>query len=155
MPLYQSATAPGSKANGAGLPLRSGILYPDVMQRILVVDDEAPIRSVIAEALSDEGYEVAEATNGLDALEKVGQFHPNAIVLDLMMPIMDGWTFVERLRADGRRAEIVVISAANALHDSAERLHARGVRAVLAKPFDLMALLGVVERLTGGPAQHA
>ncbi|MBV9173586.1 MAG: response regulator, partial [Chloroflexi bacterium] len=62
--------------------------------RVLVVDDEPVIREVVAEALEFEGYAVETATNGAEALAKVRAHAPQAIVLDLMMPVMDGWAFL-------------------------------------------------------------
>src|SRR5579864_7739102 len=116
--------------------------------RILVVDDDPLIRSTVAELLGDEGYTVFQAGDGTEALRAFQQFVPDAIVLDLMMPILDGWQFVDRLRRvpDWREVPIVVMSATHGLHESAERLHAMGVRAVLAKPFDVDALIAIVHR---------
>lgn len=116
-------------------------------RRVLVVDDEDMIRDFVAEALSDEGYDVEVARNGQEALEKARQRPPHAIVLDLMMPIMDGWTFVDRSRREpwSSNVPIVVMSAATGLAATARDL---GVRACLAKPFDLDALIGAVDRLT-------
>jgi CheY-like chemotaxis protein len=116
--------------------------------RILVVDDDPLIRSTVAELLADEGYRVYQAGDGAEALRAVQQVVPNAIVLDLMMPVLDGWQFVDRLRSmpDWRDVPVVVMSATHALHESAERLHAMGVRAVLAKPFDVDALIAIVQR---------
>jgi CheY-like chemotaxis protein len=116
--------------------------------RVLVVDDDPVIRSTVAELLLDEGYAVDQAADGAEALEVVARSVPNAIVLDLMMPVLDGWAFVERCRAVAatRDVPIVVMSATHSLHESAERLHAMGVRAVVAKPFDVDALIAIVQR---------
>jgi CheY-like chemotaxis protein len=116
--------------------------------RVLVVDDDPVIRSTVAELLLDEGYQVQEAGDGAEALEIVRASTPNAIVLDLMMPVLDGWAFVDHCRADPTCADvpIVVMSATHGLHQTAERLHAMGVRAVLAKPFDVEALIAIVQR---------
>jgi CheY-like chemotaxis protein len=62
-------------------------------QRVLVVEDEPDIRDALADALAGEGYAVAVASNGLEALARARSFHPDLIVLDLMMPVMDGWDF--------------------------------------------------------------
>jgi CheY-like chemotaxis protein len=113
-----------------------------------VVDDDPVIRSTVAELLLDEGYEVEQAGDGAQALHLVKGSMPAAIVLDLMMPVLDGWAFVERCRALPESADvpIVVMSATHGLHETAERLHAMGVRAVMAKPFDVDALIAIVQR---------
>ena len=113
---------------------------------VLVVDDDETIRTTVAEALEFEGYAVACATNGAEALELVRQQRPQAIVLDLMMPVMDGWQFLEHCRADARCAgtPVLVISASRQLPRAAAGL---GVKGCITKPFDLDVLLGAVERL--------
>jgi CheY-like chemotaxis protein len=113
-----------------------------------VVDDDALIRRTVAELLLDEGYAVDQARDGAEALGLMRDLAPNAIVLDLMMPVLDGWQFVDRIRGvpEYRDVSIVVMSATHRLHESAERLHAMGVRAVVAKPFDVDALIAIVQR---------
>ena len=116
--------------------------------RVLVVDDDPVIRSTVAELLVDEGYKVEQAGDGKQALQLVRQSTPDAIVLDLMMPVLDGWAFVDQCRMVPQCADvpIVVMSATHGLHETAERLHAMGVRAVVAKPFDVDALIAIVQR---------
>ena len=118
------------------------------MPQILVVEDDASIRGLVSEVLRDDGYEVSEASNGVEALEALGERLPDLIVLDLMMPIMDGWTFVEECRRSRVCDEvpIVVTSASHDLPSIAERLRSFGVRTCLAKPFDVDGLLTLVER---------
>ena len=116
-------------------------------KRVLVVEDEAAIRMVVADALGDEGYEVLTATNGAEALEVVRASEPHAVVLDLMMPVLDGWGFLEACRQERLCAEtrVLVVSAYRKLAEAApEELHAHDF---LAKPFELDTLLGAVARL--------
>lgn len=117
------------------------------MPQILVVEDDAAIRALVSEVLRDDGYDVSEASNGAEALEYVGGHRPDLIVLDLMMPVMDGWSFVEECRRSARCREvpIVVTSASHDLSRTADRLRSYGVRTCLAKPFDLDGLLALVE----------
>jgi len=117
-------------------------------RRILVVEDDHEIRSTLVELLQDEGYAVEAAGDGKKALEIVGRLPPSAILLDLMMPVMDGWAFLSECRADPRCREIpiVVMSAAYNLPASIKQLTNHGVRAVIAKPFDVQALLRLVRR---------
>jgi two-component system chemotaxis response regulator CheY len=116
-----------------------------VGKRVLVVDDDASIRELLATALEDDGYEVVPATNGEDALSVVERWRPDVIVLDLMMPVMDGWTFAKRLR-ERHEIPIVVLSAAN---DLARHAKTVGATDGIAKPFDLDQLLPIVARAAG------
>ena len=115
-------------------------------RRVLVVDDDDLIRATVADALEFEGYEVVTATNGVEALEQVRTSRPNAVLLDLMMPVMDGWTFMEHCRREELCAEtpVLVMSAYRHLAEAASNLAAN---ACIAKPFDLDVLLGAVERI--------
>jgi len=119
-----------------------------VKPQILVVEDDDAIRGLVSEVLRDDGYEVSEASNGVEALARVGAQRPDLIVLDLMMPVMDGWQFVEECRRQEvcEDVPIVVTSASHDLPKTAERLRAFGVRTCLAKPFDVEGLLALVER---------
>jgi CheY-like chemotaxis protein len=110
------------------------------------VDDEEPIRSTLTEAFELEGYAVRSASNGLEAFDVMRRFRPGAIVLDLMMPVMNGWEFLEQCQGDDECSEtpVLVISAYSKLPKEAARL---GVKACIAKPFDLDVLLGAVDRV--------
>ena len=121
-------------------------------RRILVVDDEAAIRELVAELMADEGYVVDQAADGAAALLKVGQARPDVVVLDLMMPVMDGWTFARELHAatPGANIPIVVTSASPDLSRAAEELRPYGVRAGIAKPFDLDVLLAAIAHVARG-----
>src|SRR6266496_3627951 len=81
--------------------------------RVLVVGDEAVIRQLIVINLELEGFEVHQAADGLDALDKAREIDPDVVTLDVMMPRLDGWATAQRLRADPStcRARIVFISA--------------------------------------------
>jgi DNA-binding response OmpR family regulator len=107
--------------------------------RVLVVEDDAPILSMIVDELTHLGFEVDTATNGAEALEQVVVQRPDAIVLDLMLPVLHGWAFVEQYleHTGGHFIPIVVVSAAGAVTRSMEAL---GVRYFLPKPIDLEQL---------------
>ena len=116
---------------------------------ILIVDDDPDILQTLGLCLSTEGYRVLMASNGKEALEVLSNERPSAILLDLMMPVMDGWQFVAELEKRGwRRAPLLILSADRAVQGHAVKLRAE---AHLAKPFDLDELLGKVLQLTGGP----
>ena len=114
--------------------------------RILVVDDDTSIRSFVEMALDSVGYVVSTAGNGAEALAVTEQFQPDLILLDMRMPVMDGWTFAEKYRQQaGQHAPIVVITAATDAGQRAAEIEADGF---LGKPFDLDDLLGLVSRHT-------
>jgi len=116
---------------------------------ILVVDDDPAIRTTIADILGLEGYAVETAANGVEALDAVERQSPSVIVLDMRMPVMDGWTFARELEARAIRLPIIVITAAQNARHWAEEIRAD---AYLPKPFDLNDLLETVERLGARPA---
>jgi len=112
---------------------------------ILVVDDEADIRATVSAMLEIEGYDVAEASNGADALHVLEERRPDLILLDMRMPILDGWGFAAELRRRGHRTPIVVMTAArDAAHWAAEIAAA----AFVAKPFGFEDLIAAVERVS-------
>ena len=117
--------------------------------RILVVDDEPTLRAVIAEALAAEGYEVREAADGARALELLRREPVDAIVLDLMMPNVDGWALLRHTKADGHGPIGIVTMSAVMDQRASERLRALGVRYCLAKPFDIDDLIACVARVLG------
>jgi two-component system, chemotaxis family, chemotaxis protein CheY len=120
-------------------------------KRILVVDDEYTIRELIAETLHEAGYRVDTAANGTEALERMRQTLPDAIVLDVMMPRLDGRGFVEVARLEPALAAvpIVVVTAAYAGRSIAAQL---GVNACLTKPFELDDLVRTIERVIAAAA---
>jgi len=111
--------------------------------RVLVVDDDSGLRGMVATALEISGYTVCQAGHGLEALEALQRETPCVILLDLMMPVMDGWTFRQEQLAHPSFATIpvVVMSAHHRAHQAARDL---GATAYVAKPFDLDALLQIV-----------
>jgi CheY-like chemotaxis protein len=112
--------------------------------RILVVDDERDLRELTTAALEAEGHSVLVADNGARALELLAIHSVDAIVLDMMMPTLDGWGFIERHRElRGDNVGLVCVSAAMN-GPTAERLRALGVHSCVAKPFDLDELVGCV-----------
>jgi CheY-like chemotaxis protein len=136
MPL--PSPSPSSRDPGAQAPRRG----------VLIVDDDRDIRETLQEILEQEGYEVATAKDGLDALETARDERPAIILLDLFMPVMDGLEFRRRQLLDPALAEIpvVVVSAAAGIEDS---ISALGVAAHLEKPLRIEQLFEVVARYCG------
>ncbi len=118
-------------------------------RRVLVVEDDDAIRSLLDSALAAEGYEVRTAEHGGAALEVLELWSPHLILLDLMMPVLDGWGFRARQVAVLSWAAIPVI-VLSAAHDvSSRQAEVLTVAAVRAKPFDLDDLLASVGDLLG------
>jgi two-component system, chemotaxis family, chemotaxis protein CheY len=116
-------------------------------QPILVVDDDPAILATVVEILDLEGYSVETATNGREALQAVERTNPSLMLLDMRMPVMDGWGVARELRARGDRLPIVVMTAAQNARAWAEEIGAAGF---VAKPFELPQLLAVVKRVQTG-----
>jgi two-component system response regulator MprA len=113
---------------------------------ILVVDDDRAIRESLDRALALEGYRVVAATDGAQALELVAEQQPDVIVLDLMMPNVDGLTVCRRLRARRDRTPILMLTARTETSDRVSGLDA-GADDYLPKPFDLDELLARIRAL--------
>lgn len=116
------------------------------MTRVLVIEDESDIRNLLSDMLRESGFDVDLAPNGTVALGKMHKHLPDVVVLDLVMPVMDGWGFIETLRTQTKWSQvpILVVSAAHELPGAAKQL---GVGGALTKPFDLDHLVREVERL--------
>ncbi len=111
---------------------------------VLVVDDNLHIAATVATILQLEGYATETAANGQEALEKVEQHHPRVVLLDMRMPVLNGWDFAREIEARGLEVKIVVMSAARDAWAWAEQIHADGC---LTKPFGMDDLLSEVDRL--------
>lgn len=114
-------------------------------KKILIVEDDANIRDVLKLALEFEGYEVISAKNGKEGLELLLPTDPGLILLDLMMPVMNGWEFVEQLKQKNLFAKypVIVVSAYS------ERAKAIDCKAFVQKPLELEHLLDSVKENYG------
>ena len=112
---------------------------------VLVVDDDPAIRGLVGAALRSEGFDVDLAAHGREALEAIRARRPATVVLDLMMPVMDGFSFMAACEKEHLCSDVpfVVISAAQ---DAQRRLENVPVHAYLTKPFDLDDLVRTVGR---------
>ena len=115
------------------------------MSSILVIDDDPSILATIAEVLADEGYSVQTASNGAEGLATLSEHLPSLVLLDMRMPVLDGWGFMDALHKRGIQLPIVVMTAAQ---DARKWGLEIGAAESLAKPFDLINLLAIVDRLT-------
>jgi CheY-like chemotaxis protein len=113
------------------------------MATILIVDDERPLRDLLVAVFAGSGYRVIEASDGRRALELAAAEHPDAVISDVMMPLMSGLELCRRLKADEgtRGVRVVLMSAVDQ-----QRAEGAGADAFVAKPFDIDEL----ERLVDG-----
>ena len=111
---------------------------------VLVVDDDKDIRDLLSDALAAEGYSVLSARHGAEALERLHAMHADVILLDLMMPVMDGLAFMDAKNADPVIRDIPVIAMT-----AATRSHVEGAVTLMRKPFDLDLFLASVARCLG------
>jgi two-component system response regulator MprA len=114
--------------------------------RVLVVDDEPAVREALRRALALEGYDVELAENGAEALRKLGPSDPDLVVLDVLMPEVDGLAACRRLRADGNDVPVLMLTARAGIGDRVDGLDA-GADDYLVKPFALEELLARIRAL--------
>lgn len=119
---------------------------------ILVLEDETAIRRTIAAALRSCGHDIAAVETGLDAVAYVDAHRPDLVVLDLNLPVMDGWEFLQVFRKRPGCADVPVVVVTAERGVSASKL---GAQAFLGKPFDLEELLATVEALLLEPGVDA
>lgn len=119
------------------------------MSGVLVVEDDGDLLALMETVILDAGWPVRTAANGRAALERVAEAMPALVLLDMRMPVMDGWEFAAAFRERyGRAAPIVVVTAAENARARAEEIGAEGW---LAKPFDLEEVIGAIARHLGPP----
>jgi len=125
------------------------------MAKVLVVDDEPAIRLLLQSILAQEGHDIETAADGVEALSTVQRELPDVVLLDLAMPNMDGWHFLEELRTLGLRSRVrVIIVSATTDPESMARGQEEGVHERIAKPFDANAIVRTVEAVVQEPAEE-
>jgi two-component system, OmpR family, phosphate regulon response regulator PhoB len=142
---------PGGGAGG-GRPEESAPL-------VLLVDDEQAIRTICRVNLEGDGLVVSEAADGAEALQEIARKQPSLVLLDVMMPSVDGWTVAEQLAADDETRDIpVVFLSARAADEDRLRAQELGAVGYVIKPFDPLELAGIVrdvlERVAGGEREQ-
>ena len=133
---------PGS---APALPIPEAAEHPAPRRslRVLVADDDAGIRELLRDVLAAEGYEVAEAANGAEAVAQARSNPPAAVLMDLMMPILSGAEATVALKGDPRTSGILVVAMSAGRHLQT-LLHGIPVDGFISKPFDLPALVSVL-----------
>ena len=121
------------------------------MTRILLVEDHEEIWDFLSRRLKRRGYDVVIATDGQEGVDKARSEHPDIVLLDMNLPVMDGWTAAGIIKGDSSTAAVPIIAlTAHAMSGDREKAIAAGCDDYHAKPVDFSRLLGQIEALTGG-----
>jgi two-component system response regulator MprA len=121
------------------------------MAKVLLVDDEPDILLMLRMSFEDEGHEIVMAADGRMGLERLQEHRPDVVVLDMMMPVVDGWGVLEAKQVEGDTTPVIVVSAKSDPKDCRRALELGAVEYVV-KPFDLDRLLALVTAVAGEDA---
>ncbi len=115
---------------------------------ILIIDDEADLAVVLAQLIAGAGFGVVVASDGVDGLEKAKSLRPDAVILDVAMPKLDGWGFCERFRSDPsfKRTPVIILTAWLS-DDLTRKANAAGANGIMLKPYDEKKLIGRLREL--------
>jgi len=116
-------------------------------KRVLVIDDDLPLRGMLAAALRQHGFQVLLAGDGAEGQRALTIHNPDVILLDLAMPDVNGWDFLQRLQETGHLGKVPIIVVSAHVRVEPQALLQMGVSAILPKPFNLPDLLDVIEHL--------
>lgn len=128
--------------------VRSGRLADVERKRVLVIDDDLPLRGMLAAALRRHGFQVLLAGDGAEGQRALNIHHPNIILLDLAMPDVNGWDFLQRLQETGHLGKVPIIVLSAHVRVDPQALLQMGVTAILPKPFNLPELIELIEHLS-------
>ena len=117
-------------------------------KRVLVIDDDLPLRGMLAAALRQHGFQVLLAGDGAEGQRALTIHHPDVVLLDLAMPDVNGWDFLQRLQETGHLGKVPIVVVSAHLRVEPQALLQMGVAAILPKPFNLSDLLSVIEHLS-------
>lgn len=117
-------------------------------KRVLVIDDDMPLRGMLAAALRQHGFQVLLAGDGEEGQRALKIHDPNVILLDLAMPKVNGWDFLQRLQETGHLGRVPIIVLSAHLHVDPQAVLQMGVAAILPKPFNLPELIDLIEHLS-------
>lgn len=119
-------------------------------QTILTVDDSRTMRDMLKQVLTEAGYRVLQAVDGLDGLDVLQSAVPSAIITDINMPRLDGFGFIERVRAERRLLGVpILVLTTEFSAEKKGRARSAGATGWIVKPFDALKLVDVVRRVTG------
>ncbi len=117
-------------------------------KRVLVIDDDLPLRGMLAAALRQHGFQVLLAGDGAEGQRALTIHNPDVVLLDLAMPDVNGWDFLQRLQETGHIGRIPIIVVSAHLHVDPQAILQMGVKAILPKPFNLPELIDVIEHVS-------
>lgn len=118
------------------------------MQKILVVDDEIDIRIFLEKMLKKEGYSVIKAQDGLEALERIAKEKPDLVILDVMMPLMDGMEVLQKIKSNPKTRNLpVVMLTVKSSDEDVIKGYQFGADYYIAKPFDASTILAGIEMM--------
>ena len=132
----------------AGADTFPRMMTTDTATSVLVVDDEPQVVWMLTFSLEAEGFQTLTARDGVSALAEIRRHHPRLVLLDIMMPVMDGWSVLEELQKlpSAERPKVIVVSARASLRDRAKATEL-GADAFVAKPFSVDELVETLHRL--------
>ena len=147
------AGVPGKRATGTSGSANVFAAVGDrLMTKVLLIEDDSETAEEISAELADRGFEVEWSANGIEGLDKARSSRPDAMIVDRMLPGMDGLTVIEALRKDQVRTPVLVLSALGAVDDRVRGLRMGGDD-YLTKPFALVELVARIEALLRRPAE--
>ncbi|HSP14459.1 MAG TPA: response regulator [Thermoanaerobaculia bacterium] len=117
-------------------------------KRVLVIDDDLPLRGMLAAALRQHGFQVLLAGDGAEGHRALTIHNPDIVLLDLAMPNVNGWDFLQRLQETGHLGKVKIIVLSAHLRVDPQAVLQMGVSAILPKPFNLPELIDVIEHLS-------
>ncbi len=117
-------------------------------KRVLVIDDDLPLRGMLAAALRQHGFQVLLAGDGAEGQRALTIHHPDVVLLDLAMPDVNGWDFLQRLQETGHLGKVPIVVVSAHVRVEPQALLQMGVAAILPKPFNLPDLIDVIEHLS-------
>lgn len=116
--------------------------------RILIVDDEKPIATLLAQTFVNEGFEVANAVDGIDCMNKMASFQPDVVIMDIMMPKLDGIDATRLIRRNRMQGGTLIVAlSARADEDTRARMKEAGADLFMRKPFVIAKLVDRVSRM--------
>jgi len=116
-------------------------------KRVLVIDDDLPLRGMLAAALRQHGFQVLLAGDGAEGERALTIHNPHVILLDLAMPEVNGWDFLQHLQETGRIGKVPIIVVSAHLRVEPQAILQMGVSAILPKPFNVPELIDLIEHL--------